>query len=273
MGKRKKKKENSSSDSSDNSQPKLVSSVLNETNSVLHGATPNEYAQQPMTSTPTMNSQQYMHLLNSPMMSAPTGQIDLSPPPWAITLTNAIHALDQKVDVVAKKLEKLECVEAKMTEFEKELSKVRADINKSQLKTEEMLEKLNDRADSFEFQFSDLADRVTGVEAENKSLKSEIVDLKSRSMRDNLIFANIPEKDNETPDMTENVLREFLEVNLKMDKAETANVKFERVHRMGGRFKPRAIVAKFSDCKQRQHVKALAAVEAAPSRPFRRCGY
>ena len=101
-----------------------------------------------------------------------------------------------------------------MADFEKERSDLRVEISQSRVKTEEMITLLNDRADSVEFQFCCLTDRLAAIEAENKSLKGDIIDMKSRSMRDNLIFSNIPEKENETPDVTEHILREFLELNL-----------------------------------------------------------
>ena len=110
---------------------------------------------------------------------------------------------------------------------------------------------LNDRTDSVEFQFGCLA----AIEAENKSLKGDIIDMKSRSIRDNLIFSNIPENENETPDVTEHIPHEFLELNLKMEKQDVTNIRFDRVHRIHGQRKPRAIVAKFCDFKQRQNVR------------------
>ena len=58
--------------------------------------------------------------------------------------------------------------------------------------------------------------------------------MKSRSMRDNLIFSNIPEKENKTPDVTEHILRECLELNLKMEKQDVTNIRFDRVHRIHG---------------------------------------
>ena len=257
MGKRKKRRENSGSggSSSNSSDTKLVSSVLNETNTVLHGETVmqssvqlNAPVQHLATSTPVMNSQQqYMQMLNSPILSPSLNQADVhNVPPWAVALANSIRSVDQKVDDVSKKLQKLERVEAKMADFE---------ISQSRVKTEEMLTALNDRADSFEFQFGCLTDRLATIEAENKSLKGDIIDMKSRSMRDNLIFSNIPEKENETPDDTEHILREFLEVNLKMEKQDVTNIRFDRVHRIHGQRKPRAIVAKFCDFKQRQNVR------------------
>ena len=267
MGKRKKRREHCGScgSGSNSSDTKLVSSVLNETNTVLHGETVmqssaqlNAPVQHLATSTPVMNSQQqYMQMLNSPIFSPSLNQADVHtvPSPWAVALANSIRSVDQKVDDVSKQLQKLERVEAKMADFEKELSNLRVEISQSRVKTEEMLTLLNDRADSVEFQFCCLTDRLAAIEAENKSLKGYIINMKSRSMRDNLIFSNIPEKENETPDVTEHILREFLELNLKMEKQDITNIRFDCVHRIHGKTKPRAIVVKFCDFKQRQNVR------------------
>ena len=65
---------------------------------------------------------------------------------------------------------------------------------------------------------------MTEVLKVNGELKEELLDLKSRSMRDNLIFRNIEETMDEN---TEEVLKKFLSDHLKMN-----NVNFERVHRM-----------------------------------------
>ena len=93
MGKRKKRREHSGSggSSSNCSDTKLVSSVLNETNTVLHGETVmqssaqlNAPVQHLATSTPVMNSQQqYMQMLNSPILSPSLNQADVHnvPPP------------------------------------------------------------------------------------------------------------------------------------------------------------------------------------------------
>ena len=82
-----------------------------------------------------------------------------------------------------------------MADFEKELCNLRVEISQSRVKTEEMITVLSDRADSveFEFQFGCLTDRLAAIEAENKTLKGDIILMKARSMRDNLIFSNIPE--------------------------------------------------------------------------------
>ena len=93
MGKRKKRREHcgSGGSGSNSSDTKLVSSVLHETNTVLHGETVmqssaqlNAPVQHLATSTPVMNSQQqYMQMLNSPILSPSLNQADVHnvPPP------------------------------------------------------------------------------------------------------------------------------------------------------------------------------------------------
>lgn len=92
----------------------------------------------------------------------------------------------------------------------------------------------------------------------NERLKSEMTDLKSRSMRDNLVFLNVPEIQQEKQSDTEKVLSEFLVRELQMDQTEV-NIKFDAVHRFGRLDKkPRKIVAKFSSRKDKERVKSEA---------------
>ena len=96
----------------------------------------------------------------------------------------------------------------------------------------------------------------------NKSLKEDLLDLKCRSMRDNLVFTNIPEHF-KTLDRgrrfedTEQVLTSFLSKQL-----DITGIQFERVHRIfpaasrnQNRQDPRPIVAKFTLFKEREQVR------------------
>ena len=78
----------------------------------------------------------------------------------------------------------------------------------------------------------------------------------SRSMRDNLLFTNIDETENDKKD-TEEVLNEWLDKYMGI-----TNIAFERVHRLqikhtrpGEEKKPRTIVAKFTFFKDREKVR------------------
>lgn len=80
-------------------------------------------------------------------------------------------------------------------------------------------------------------------ERQNEDLQKSVVDLKSRSMRENLVFSGIPEHDEKD---CEEVIQNFLKTRLKLDN----NISFKRVHKMGERdefqTKPRRIMARIS---------------------------
>ncbi|XP_061178382.1 uncharacterized protein LOC133187025 [Saccostrea echinata] len=87
------------------------------------------------------------------------------------------------------------------------------------------------------------------------NLRESMIDLKARSMRDNLIFSGIWEEKNED---TEAVLQEFIHRKFK----HYYEISFERVHRVGkwNEFNeyPRNIVAKFSFFKDREFIRTRA---------------
>ena len=106
MGKRKKRREHSGSggSGSNSSDTKLVSSVLHETNTGLHGETVMESSAQlnaPVqhlaTSTPVMNSQQqYIQMLNSPILSPSLNRAHVHSVPPPLTLGSRSGELDPK---------------------------------------------------------------------------------------------------------------------------------------------------------------------------------
>ena len=74
-------------------------------------------------------------------------------------------------------------------------------------------------------------------------------------MRNNLLFANIPEARSDVPENqteTERKLRDFLESKMKLAKDVVNSIVFERVHRVGRKRdnKSRNIVAKFALYKE-----------------------
>ncbi|XP_054631652.1 E3 ubiquitin-protein ligase znrf1 isoform X3 [Dunckerocampus dactyliophorus] len=101
-----------------------------------------------------------------------------------------------------------------------------------------------------------LTDGVSQLVQENKTMKETILDLQARSMRDNLVFAGIPEKSEEDP---EEAVRAFMAQQLKLPADAIQNITFHRVHRLGAKKpenrRPRPIVAKFEHFKQKEQVK------------------
>jgi len=72
------------------------------------------------------------------------------------------------------------------------------------------------------------------LETENKLLKQKTNNLENYSRRNNIIIRGIPESNNETSLECEEKARMFLVNELKLDGERARNMKFVRVHRMGG---------------------------------------
>lgn len=265
--KRKKENQSSSSDSSACNDSIAVSSVLSEVNDVLYGSPLADVnpvtpvigsVQDSITSTPITLQHQQQQQSDSSSKSPSKDAC----PPWAKELVSAFGKLDLKVNGLYQKLEKLESVESKVMNisatFEKTIDEVKASLRKGFHETNKLISDLQDKSKGLEFGLGKMEESLKAMETENKRLKDDIVDLKSRSMRDNLLFSNIPERRNETPIETERVLRDFLKENLKMDATQVGSLKFDRVHRITGSRTPRVIVAKFNEFQQRQLVKGMA---------------
>ena len=90
----------------------------------------------------------------------------------------------------------------------------------------------------------EMKNSISDVREEAEELKDEILDLKCRSMKNNLVFTGIYEKEHEE---TEDVVRNFIRNHLHVD----TWIEFGNVHRFGHgakpgkRGKPRPIVARF----------------------------
>lgn len=99
---------------------------------------------------------------------------------------------------------------------------------------------------------------TSNIKADLAKTKDDLLDLQTRTIRDNLIFFNIPEKPNEKPEETEQILYEFIEHDMRLDSQFAKNISFERVHRAGpiDKKKHRKIVAKFSFHKERETVRS-----------------
>jgi hypothetical protein len=182
----------------------------------------------------------------------------VDPPPWFDMIMESISTIDTKVTLLDKKISsvneqvrKLDLIETKINIFDKETSDIDASLKNWFEETIKLTETLPDGSDSLEFGLRKLEDPVENVDAENQKLRQDIVDLKLRSMRDNLLFSNIPEIGNETPKDTEVVLRQFLKDNMKMEETQVNGIKFNHVHRIAGPRTPRVIVAKFNEHQQR----------------------
>ncbi|EDO32578.1 predicted protein [Nematostella vectensis] len=95
-----------------------------------------------------------------------------------------------------------------------------------------------------------LEQRMKELEAKSKSDHAELLDLRTRSMRNNLLLFNIPEKDGENP---HEVLVNTMKVEMKLQNVDA--VELERVHRIGNsKTSSRPLVAKFLRFQDRERV-------------------
>ena len=76
-------------------------------------------------------------------------------------------------------------------------------------------------------------------------------------MRNNLVFSNITESENETNEEAVEKLRVFVTEKMKVAKDIADKLVFKMVHRMGGKRQGinRSIVAKFHNFKERELVR------------------
>lgn len=102
----------------------------------------------------------------------------------------------------------------------------------------------NDLEDQSIEQKEEIKCAISDIKAENEDLRNELLDLKCRSMKNNLIFNGLREPINEN---TERLLRQFIstELNIK-NRIEFGNVhRFGHGAKPGKRGRPRPIIARF----------------------------
>ena len=156
-----------------------------------------------------------------------------------VSFGEEINSLKSMLGTIMTKLNKLESIDTTVEQIREESAEVKTEVETVKTELREMKSK-------------------------NKALEKKIIDLQSRSMRDNLVFYNIKEEekysDEEKVD-TEAVLSKFIKENMKV----TSKISLERVHRMGkaktgtdGSIVPAPIVEKFTFFKQREEVRRAA---------------
>ncbi|CAB3983606.1 Hypothetical predicted protein [Paramuricea clavata] len=159
-----------------------------------------------------------------------------------------IHSL---IVTMNQKLNKLDTIEAQICEMKKELNEVKHSVDYAH-------EEINDLKTESERKVKiqkETSDRIDKLEAENIKLHNAVIDLQARSMRDNLIFYNIQEREHEN---TTKIIHDLLEEKIGMVNAKET-VKIDRSHRLGKRrnepSKPRPIIVKFNYHQDREFVR------------------
>lgn len=97
--------------------------------------------------------------------------------------------------------------------------------------------------------------QMQSLAKENKTMKETILDIQTRSMRDNLIFSGIPDS---TTDSPATLVKNFMQSALKLPLDTINQITFHRIHRLGARVgsRPRPIIANFEHYQQKELVKS-----------------
>ncbi|XP_028519031.1 protein unc-13 homolog C-like [Exaiptasia diaphana] len=147
-----------------------------------------------------------------------------------------------------KKLEKLGDIERHLARVDQDIK----DLKKSCEYAHESYEELKKEQEEEGKAIRKLEERIDKIEEENKKLKDDTIDLRARSMRNNLLFYNIPEEEDEarnSKSLIEGVIEDIgLDVSL---------IEIDRAHRIGKKTsgKPRPIVSKFLRYQDREEVR------------------
>ena len=199
-------------------------------------------------------------------MEGKTGQHNMGP-------TNAdiiamLGKIDLKLNDMDSRLKTLEGLEKKIDNFDKDLKKVWAHMDTVTKDTRDKVDRVENKIDSVGVDIERAKRKILDLEKDNSKLREDMNYVQSQSMRNNLIFGNIPEEPNETPIKCEQLVRDFMSEKLKLSREAVAAMKFERVHRMGhknttgrgttgngGEERHRSIVCKFSFFGDREQVR------------------
>ncbi|XP_052778493.1 uncharacterized protein LOC128215930 [Mya arenaria] len=187
-----------------------------------------------------------------------------APPPWALEIMSDIKSIKTvipKIDQIEQALgsiklklsafdERMSSVERKVNDIEKACSFVseendsrKTEVNSIQ-KQVKQIDKFCKNADSAIHSFQQEAERA----------KEELLDMKARSMRDNLLFYGVSECAPENNENCEELIKDLIKLKLQL---ETEGMIFDRAHRLGAKAadKTRPIVVKFHNYKSREAVR------------------
>ncbi|KAK3743027.1 hypothetical protein QZH41_003437 [Actinostola sp. cb2023] len=151
-----------------------------------------------------------------------------------------LKSLFELVKRMNKKLDKLESIEAHLQHVDRDI----ADLKYSLTFAHDTTDEITKKQATHDGLFTELNVKVSYLEKQTSNLKDDLVDLRARNMRNNLLFYNLPEEEEENP---ETIVSDVLIKMGMMDAGYNQTMEIERAHRIGRR-KPdttRPIVVKF----------------------------
>ncbi|KAH3898163.1 hypothetical protein DPMN_022382 [Dreissena polymorpha] len=121
--------------------------------------------------------------------------------------------IDLKLKDMDKSLKRIESLEIKVDNFDKELKKVWLHLDKFTNEISDKVNRVEHKVDSVDIELEGARRRIADLERDKDKLKEDMNYVQSQSMRNNLIFGNISEVQDETPAKTEQIVREFIVSN------------------------------------------------------------
>lgn len=175
---------------------------------------------------------------------------------------NGMASMANDIKIILEKLtgiqNRVESIDNKVSRLDEEVKTLKEGFNSLEASVQHMSD-VSDRLDELDVKVdslvSDMNKKMETLINDNLTLQSDLLDLQTRSMRNNLIFYNIKETDKEDP---EEKVQELL--CDKLGYTETNLPEMERVHRMGPKKKGsiRPIVARFAHFKEKEAVRKSA---------------
>ena len=167
--------------------------------------------------------------------------------------TDLLGELDKFKDNIIQTIqEKCTKTDQKLKDFEEKVDNLEKSLEFQDQEIEELKKdnvKLRQKCQIYEGQ-------IARNDRDIQFIKEDILQMQAKSMSANLVFYNIPELERETDDTTADVLRTFMQDELKIQEPDLTGILFDRVHRFGKKLngKSRAIIARFAPYKGKEIV-------------------
>ena len=158
-----------------------------------------------------------------------------------------LKGIESRIGNIEKRLDAVEEVKKRFDSFEIEIRKLWRSVEERTKKVEDKVVLTEEKGESTDFALGTVNEKVLSHEKERNVLKDEVVYLQAQSMRNNLVFSNLPESVLEKNAQTEAKVRDFIIEKMKLAKEIVDRMVMERVHRIGPKQvgRCRKIVAKF----------------------------
>lgn len=152
------------------------------------------------------------------------------------------------IETQLAKLDKLEVIKNLLAE----ISALKASVDFANNQNAD----LRTKNKTLEKNLNELKTTTALVQKENKRLNNAVLELKWRSMRNNIVISGLEEEEEEDSTITEQKVKTFLKDDLKMPPESLAKVDFQRAHRFGkvSTDKPRPIVACLTHFKMKSAI-------------------